>query len=158
MIDPYGLDGIDIDDEYSSGTASDTSLPMVATLMKGTMPDKLLTKALWSDYSVFQSNWNGHTLGGKLDYGWEMSYYFSGAKTRLAPYLQWGMSKNQLCLGFSAETRFQGDWSTVGPEAKQTIADGYAGGMMYNYENQPDSITLMQAMVDGMDGPGSWNT
>ncbi len=89
---------------------------------------------------------------------WEMSYYLGDANSRLSPYLQWGMQKNQLSLGFSAESKFAGVWDTVGPQAQQTIADGYAGGMMFDYENQPASITLMQALVNGMDGPGSWNT
>lgn len=157
VITPYGLDGIDIDDEYSNGPANDTSLPMVTTLMKQTMPTKLITKALWADQSVFQANWKGNTLGANLTYGWEMSYYLGDANSRLSFYTGYGMNKNQLCLGFSAETRFSGQWDTVGPQAAKTISEGYAGGMMFGYENQPESITLMQAMVNGMDGPGSWN-
>lgn len=157
VVTPYGLDGIDIDDEYSDGTPNDTSLPMVTTLMKQTMPDKLITKALWADSSVFQSNWNGHTLASNLAYGWQMSYYGGDASSRLGPYLNWGMTYNQLSLGFSAETRFQGSWSTVGPESQTTISQGYAGCMMYDYQNQPDSLHLMEAMVNGMDGSGSWN-
>jgi len=157
VITPYGLDGIDIDDEYSNGRAYDTSLPMVTTLMKQTMPTKLITKALWNDYDVFQANWNGKTLGPNLSYGWEMSYYSGDASSRLGFYTGYGMNKNQLCLGFSAEDRFSAFWNTVGPQAAQTISEGYAGGMMFDYENQPASIPLMQAMVDGMDGQGSWN-
>jgi hypothetical protein len=159
VVGPYGLDGIDIDDEYSRGTANLTSLPMVTALMKQSMPSTLITKALWNDGSVFQSEWNGHTLAGNLTYGWEMTYYGGDAGSRLGPYLTYGMQKSQLSLGFSAETKFQPDWPSVGPEATKTVAsDGYAGCMMFDYENQPASIALMQAMVDGMDGPGSWTS
>lgn len=157
VVTPYELDGIDIDDEYSAGPANNTSLPMVTTLMKQTMPTKLITKALWNDHSVFTANWNGHTLGANLSYGWEMSYYGGDANSRLKFYTQHGMNKNQLCLGFSAEERFSSQWSEVGPQSEATISEGYAGGMMFAYENQPESITLMQAMVDGMGGVGSWN-
>lgn len=157
VVKPYGLDGIDIDDEYSSGTPNNTSLPMVTTLMKQAMPTKLITKALWSDYDVFEANWNGNTLGANLNYGWQMSYYGGDANSRLSFYTNHGMQKNQLCLGFSAESRFSGEWGEVGPQASNTVSEGYAGGMMFAYENQPESITLMQAMVDGMDGSGSWN-
>ncbi len=157
VVTPYGLDGIDIDDEYSNGTPNTTSLPMVTTLMKKTMPTKLVTKALWSDQDVFQANWQGHTIGANLDYGWEMSYYSGDANSRLSFYTSYGMNKNQLCVGFSAETRFSEFWNTVGPQATKTIAEGYAGCMMFDYEGQPQSITLMKAMVDGMDGTGSWN-
>ena len=163
VITRYGLDGIDIDDEYSNGTPNDQSLPMVTTLMKQTMPTKLITKALWDDSSVFQSNWNGHTLGANLNYGWQMSYYGGDANSRLSFYTQYGMNKNQLCLGFSAENRFSSLWSTVGSQAQNTVAEGYAGGMMFAYENlspyedQPAGVALTHAMVDGMDGSGSWN-
>lgn len=157
VVTPYGLDGIDIDDEYSNGPPNDTSLPMVTTLMRQTMPGKLITKALWDDSSVFEANWNGNTLGANLAYGWQMSYYGGNPNSRLEFYTGYGMNKNQLCLGFSAEDRFSSEWNTVGEQAAATIADGYAGAMMYDYQNQPASITLMEAMVDGMDGPGSWN-
>ena len=40
IVDKYGLDGIDIDDEYSTGTPNDTSLIMVTTKMKAIMPGK----------------------------------------------------------------------------------------------------------------------
>jgi hypothetical protein len=53
VVDKYGLDGIDIDDEYSSGMPNDTSLIMVATLMRQMMPDKIITKALWKDLRYF---------------------------------------------------------------------------------------------------------
>ncbi len=156
VVDPYQLDGIDIDDEYSNGPANNTSLPMVTTLMRQTMPDKLITKALWADSGPFSGNWNGHTLAESLNYGWEMSYYGS-VGPRLSPYLGYGMTKNQLSLGFSAENRFSGEWGLVGPQSQEVIKDGYAGGMMFAYENQPESLNLMQTMVDTMRGAGSWN-
>ena len=156
VVDLYGLDGIDIDDEYSLGHVNNPSLAMVTTLMKQSMPDKLITKALWNDSNKFAANWNNHTLGANLDYGWQMSYYRGSINSRLGRYTAY-MKKSQLCLGFSAEQRFSSSWPTVGPVSTQIIADGYAGGMMFAYENQPDSLKLMKAMVDGMDGPGSWN-
>jgi hypothetical protein len=168
VITPLGLDGIDIDDEYSKyqdehgyyvdpSSLRGKSLPMVTTLMKQTMPDKLITKALWSDSGVFEANWNGNTIGANLNYGWEMSYYTGDADSRLHFYTNHGMKKNQLCLGFSAEDRFKNEWDTIGPDAAKTISEGYAGCMMFSYENQEASIHLMAAMVNGMDGPGSWN-
>ena len=157
VITPYGLDGIDIDDEYSSGPVNANSLAMVTTLMKQTMPDKLITKALFADCFAFNTNWNCHTLASNLDYGWQMSYYGGDANSRLRWYASYGMKKNQLCLGFSAEQGFSEKWREIGPQASQTIALGYAGGMMFAYEHQPESIQLMKAMVNGMDGPGNWN-
>ena len=105
VVDLYGLDGIDIDDEYSLGHVNNASLAMVTTLMKQSMPDKLITKALWNDSNQFAANWNNHTLGANLDYGWQMSYYSGSINSRLGWYTAY-MKKSQLCLGFSAERRF----------------------------------------------------
>jgi len=74
VVARYGLDGIDIDDEYSSGVANRTSLIMVTTLMRQLMPDKILTKALFEDKKCFRASWKRHRLAENLDYGWEMSY------------------------------------------------------------------------------------
>lgn len=160
VVGAYGIDGIDIDDEYSTGTANNTSLPMVTTLMKQTMPGKLITKALWSDSWAFQGNWNGHTLAANLNYGWEMTYYGGGPNTRLLPYTQFGsgnsLAKNQLVLGFSAETRFQPQWSTIPTVAAEIVPDGYAGGMMFDFVSK-QGPGLTQQMVEAMNGPGSWN-
>lgn len=154
VITRYGLDGIDIDDEYSDGKEHYTSLPMVTTLMKQTMPNKLITKTLFRDYNMFEAKWDGHTLGANLNYGWEMTYYGGSANDRLEFYTRHGMKKNQLCLGFSAAN---GDEKEIQKQAAETISEGYAGGMMFEYENQPRSIRLMKVMVDAMDGSGSWN-
>jgi len=157
IIDLYGLDGIDIDDEYSTGAANNTSLPMITTIMRQMMPDKIISKALWSDYGPFSGSWNGHTLAQNLNYGWEMSYYGGGPDSRLSPYLGYGMNKNQLVLGFSAESRFQSQWSTVGPVSEEIVKEGYEGGMMFDFENQPASLGLMENMVNALCGPGNWN-
>lgn len=159
VITPFGLDGIDIDDEYSKGPSNNMSLPMVTTLMKQTMPDKVITKALWNDQSIFEANWNGHTLGANLSYGWEMSYYRGDVDSRLKFYTQHGMNKNQLCLGFSAEKRYSDKRDTIHTIRQQSamVKDkDYAGGMMFNYENQPISITFTKTMVESMRGKGSW--
>src|SRR5581483_2022379 len=74
IIGEYGLNGIDIDDEYSTGSPNDTSLIMVTTIMRSIMPDTVISKALWSDASDFAATWNGRTLAGNLSYGAEMSY------------------------------------------------------------------------------------
>lgn len=132
IVNQYDLDGIDIDDEYSSGTPNNDSLAMVTTMMKGVMPDKLITKALWSDLPYFSASYNGRTLADNLTYGWEMSYY-EDPNSRLSPYLGVGMNKNQLCLGFSAEKKFQSQWSEVGTQTKDTIGLGYEGAMIFSF-------------------------
>ena len=150
VVDKYGFDGIDIDDEYSSGTPNDTSLIMVTSKMRAAMPDKLITKALFDDTTYFQSTWQGKTLAENLDYGWEMSYFSPQLGNRLSQYLAWGMKKNELCLGFSAEDRFSGYWSEYPGIAQSVIENGFLGSMLFAYENQPDSVGVLNGLLQGM--------
>src|SRR5215203_4074402 len=60
--DRFGLDGIDIDDEYSIGTPTNACLAMVTTLLRQALPGKIVSKALFQDSQYFGPAWNGHTL------------------------------------------------------------------------------------------------
>lgn len=164
VVDRYGLDGIDIDDEYSSAQDAGLipsglrlqSLPMVTTLMRQAMPDKLITKALFNDAPIFAADWQGHTLGQNLDYGWQMAYYTGRAADRLFCYEEHGMTKQQLCLGFSLERNFTDLRYQIGPSAKDAVDAGYAGCMMFGCE-LPDTSDVLGQMVDGMNGAGSFD-
>jgi Glycosyl hydrolases family 18 len=75
VVDTYGFDGIDIDDEYSSVPIPlPDSLAMVSTLIRQQMPDKILSKALYNDLSgvmnVFAGRYEGVGLAQNLTYGW----------------------------------------------------------------------------------------
>jgi Glycosyl hydrolases family 18 len=149
VVARYGLDGIDIDDEYSSGVANRTSLIMVTTLMRQLMPNKTITKALFEDKQYFRARWRGHTLAENLDYGWQMSYG-GPPRPRVAPYTQW-LTKQQLSLGFWA-----GDPSRTPIEDVQWIQyQGYAGVMVYGFEDQ-SGVSLMGDLVGAWYGPGNW--
>ncbi|WP_444956836.1 glycosyl hydrolase family 18 protein [Microbulbifer sp. ZKSA002] len=102
-VDHYGLDGIDIDDEYSqcSQTYSD-SLVKVTSALREKMPNKIISKALWSDTDAFQAEWNGKKLGDQLTYGWEMSYWLgSSCTSRVQKYLNLGVDRSKLGVGAS---------------------------------------------------------
>lgn len=151
VVEQYGLDGIDIDDEYSTGTPNETSLAMVTTCLRQIMPDKIITKALWDDLGCFGATWNGHTLGGNLAFGAEMSYG-GDPPGRLEPYLQAGLAKGQLSLGFTA-----GRGPADPDDAVQWLqAGGYAGAMVYAFED-PANVELMGRIVNAWYGPGNWN-
>jgi hypothetical protein len=149
VVARYGLDGIDIDDEYSSGTPNSTSLIMVTTLMRQLMPNMIITKALFEDKKYFRAKWRGHTLAENLDYGWEMSYG-GPPRPRVAPYTRW-LTKKQLSLGF-----WSGDPPRTPIEDVQWLRDqGYAGLMLYGFEDQ-GGVKLMSNLVGAWYGPGSW--
>lgn len=155
VIDRYGLDGIDIDDEYSAGTRQNDSLAMVTTLMKQTMPNKLLTKALFRDRQYFKASWKGHKLAQNLDYGWEMTYGGGGPDRRLKFYASHGMPKNTLCLGFSAGE--DPGPSNVRHHMQEVMNEGYGGGMLFDFQKQPQSLDLMQVIVNTMAGDNNWH-
>lgn len=151
IVTQYGLDGIDIDDEYSTGTPQSDSLAMVTTLMRQTMPDKLITKALWSDIQFFGVDWNGHTLEGNLDFGWQMSYG-SAASNTLPPYVSAGMAATNVSKGY---------WSSQQPpsiskDVNWVKDNGYGGVMIFGFENDAN-VTLMGQLVNDLYGPGNWN-
>jgi hypothetical protein len=101
VVQKYGLDGIDIDDEYSKCSPNSTSMIMIAEALTGNaqFKGKILSKALFTDQNVFQANYKGRKLAEFLNYGWEMTYGNDNAASRLSPYLGYGMSKERLAIG-----------------------------------------------------------
>ena len=151
IVDKYELDGIDIDDEYSKGEPNVHSLVMVTSIMQQIMPDKIISKALWQDIYYFSPVYNGKRLSDTLDYGWEMTYG-GNPEYRLPKYVQAGMSKDTLSLGF-----WSGQPSPSPQIAVQWLkAKGYGGVMVFNFEN-PANIQLMGILVSALYGPENWN-
>ena len=123
LIDAYGLDGIDIDDEWAP-TDPQAFMDTVGTL-RNFMSGSLLTKALWDDDAHFQTAvssdapYNGGAmLSSLLDLGCTMAYgySFSGQVQAIATYQGYGMTWNQLCVGVQAGT---GQWMTPIAEVTQ---------------------------------------
>lgn len=133
MVKQYNLDGIDIDDEYSTCLANDTSLVRIAEAIKKN-PDfkgRLLTKALFLDGAYFTAVYDGHTLADFLDYGWEMSYFSGDFPARLNTYVGYHMLKSKLALGVSNGAR-----DPAASEATTFIKQsGFGGMMVYNVKN-----------------------
>jgi len=124
----YGLDGIDIDDEYSKCTPNPTSMIMIAEALANNpkFKGKILSKALFSDRDVFQGSYKNHKLADFLNYGWEMTYGNDNAAARLNPYLSYGMPKERLAIGVNAS---QGPAEKLAAYAKQ---NGLGGVMVFN--------------------------
>lgn len=156
VVDKYGLDGIDIDDEYSQGPPNDTSLIMASGVLRKLMPSKVLSKALYGDIQYFQQQWNGRTLAGNLDAGNEMSYGGDPA-SRLQPYTELPpanrLTPDRLGLGFWAEQPGEHDPAT---DAQWLKANGYRGVMVFGFEETANQ-DLAGELVNGWYGPGNWN-
>jgi Glycosyl hydrolases family 18 len=153
VVDSYGFDGIDIDNEYSSGIWQPNALAMVTSMIRQAMPDIILSKALWHDISPFPDDFDGRYddvgLAQTLTYGWEMSYGNDPAGI-LPQYAAKGMAPEALAYGFQAPS---GDPSgSIG----WLKGNGYGGSMVYPFE-KPDNQALMGSLVNGWMGPGNWN-
>lgn len=151
VVSQYGLDGIDIDDEYSSGTPNTTSLAMVTSMMRTAMPDKIISKALWSDIEYFGVPYQGVTLEQTLTYGWEMSYGMPPQYV-LPQYVTAGMATNALSKGFWANQPS----SNPAGDVTWLKSNGYAGVMVYAFPEGDNQAYLGQLVIDWC-GSGNWN-
>jgi len=148
VVDKYDLDGIDIDDEWISDGVGPTqldSLAMVTTLYKETMPEKLITKALWNDLQYFETPWKGNTLAKNLDYGWEMSYYDPDVMSRVQPYaLRFKMKKRSILCGFSTKLS---NLDSIASDMKMLLKAGYGGAMLWAFWDE-QGFTFEKAILD----------
>jgi len=121
----YGLDGINVDDEYStcSGNASAFYSVLSAIRSNSGFSGKTLSKALWSDSQYFSAPYNAAT---KLTEGYEMTY--GGSVSYLTPYVGYGMLKSNLFLGISPEFSSATQARTI---AANVASGGYQGVMIW---------------------------
>lgn len=122
VIDKYGLDGIDIDDEPPGAPPGSTGQRFLNTVgvMRHYLDGKIISKALWSDLSFFglsvssSTPYNqGKTLNELLDMGCTMAYGFGydGQVSNAQQYLDVGFPAQKLCIGVQAGPSNQ-SWMT----------------------------------------------
>lgn len=75
----YGLDGVDLDDEYSdygnngTGQPNNSSFVMLLQELKAAMPDKLIT-FYYLGPATSRQNYNGDMAGNYINYSWNAYY------------------------------------------------------------------------------------
>jgi len=117
VIDKYGLDGIDIDNEFSGLTENPQAFMNTVGSLRASLPGSLLSKALWQDTNYFLTPVAagvpnaGKYLARLLDFGCSMAYGFDveTQKQIVQDYHDlnvnegWvGMNWQQLCIGVQA--------------------------------------------------------
>ena len=157
-IEGYGFDGIDIDDEYSNGTANTTSLAMVTLAMRQAMPDKLITIAAYggspleqpqcwqTQYAPPNSNDPKTTAAQNINYIWDMSY--SGGVSG-GTYESYGFTPNRIFWGI------QGGYNSGSSVATQVKDQGLGGVMFFTIDKTPTQQQAGDA-VNTLFGTGTW--
>ena len=125
LIDAYGLDGIDIDDEWAPSDPQ-TFMDTVG-ILRNVMSGTLLTKALWNDSGQFSTPVSagapynsGAMLSSLLDLGCTMTYGsdFNGQVGAINMYKSWGMTAGRLCVGVQAGPSELGWMTDINETAK----------------------------------------
>lgn len=143
-VSKYGLDGINIDDEWSNCSGNTQAFYNVVQAIKNNpqFANKKLSKSLWADSSFFHGETNVASL---LDEGYEMTY--AGDVNNLMPYVGFGMSKSNLYLGLSPDKQPQSNVNTI---ASNVINGGYAGVMIWAanfYLSNPNNATKYYSQI-----------
>ncbi|HWK03570.1 MAG TPA: RICIN domain-containing protein [Puia sp.] len=145
-VNQYGLDGIDIDDEYSACTSNNNSFVMAVAALRARLgSSKLITTATYNTPNYFTVVYNGQKAGDILDLIIEESYFSTNYAARMQPYLNAGIPKSK--LGIGTHLVDYTDQAAVGSYVKN---NGYACAMVYGVANnsQAQLTNLSNAMYN----------
>jgi len=134
-VTTYGLDGIDLDDEFSeygkNGTTqpNDSSFVFLVTALRELMPSKIISFYFFGP-AAGKLTYNGVTVGSKVNYTWNAIY--GSYNPPAVP----GLAKSN--LGPAAIDITTTPLSTATSLANRTVSEGYG---IYLYYNLPDADT-----------------
>ncbi|SDS17314.1 endo-beta-N-acetylglucosaminidase H [Microlunatus soli] len=129
IVEQYGLDGIDFDDEYAeygvggTGQPNDFSFVYLVSALRERLPDKIIT-LYYIGPSSTRLSFDGVNVGDLIDYSWN-PYYGSW----LVPDVP-GLSPAE--LGPAAVAIADTDTTTAAALARRTLNEGYGVYLTYN--------------------------
>ena len=122
-VDTYNFDGLDFDDEYTTGTPNPSSFIDLLSGLRSALPTKLLTMYAIGPVMNYLS-YNGVDAGSLLDYAWNPWYgSFSAPSIPGATKAQLGAAAIDLTAQPAPEAQNL---------ASMTVQDGYGVCMLYN--------------------------
>jgi len=147
-VNTYGLDGIDLDDEFSdygnNGTTqpNDSSFVFLVTALRQLMPTKIISFYFFGP-AAGKLSYNGVTVGSKVDYTWNAIY--GSYNPPAVP----GLAKSN--LGPAAINITATSANTAASLATRTVSDGYGIYLYYNLPNA-DSHTYLSGVSNALYG------
>lgn len=182
VVQKYGLDGIDIDDEFSDAPRTSQQLVNTVAWLRHALPDALITKALWQDEADFgvaasTSPLAGQKLAALLSFGSTMGYGYDAGRmeTAAASYVQLGMTNGQLCIGVQpgpASLDWMTSLDTTSAVAGYVQKNGLLGMMMWSFSQDigeftsdpqygtpypsPDDHLWQKTIVEAWGGSSDW--
>ncbi|GEN73308.1 endo-beta-N-acetylglucosaminidase H [Chryseobacterium lathyri] len=130
----YGLDGVDLDDEYAgygnngTGQPNSSSFVMLLQELKAAMPDKLITFYYLGPATSRQS-YNGDAAGNYINYSWN-PYYGTYSAPSVPPLTNSKLSAAATWIQNSNPQSTSA--ATLSTLATNTINDGYGVFMWYD--------------------------
>lgn len=144
----FGLDGIDIDDEYPGGGPA--IVPVVRKLAAALPSGKILSKALFADL------WYVAQIAPCLSYGAIMTYGDSaaGLESQFADYVSAGFASGQVMIGVNAGPVAQGGGFTSVATATELASWQPDGGEKMGMMVWSFSQDIQQFTADPQNQPG----
>lgn len=139
-VNQYGLDGVDFDDEYSTGLSNESSFPLLISSLRQQLPDKIIS---FYDFGPAAGTleYDGIKVGDLINYSWNAIY-----GTFNPPNVP-GLDNAHLAP--AAANIDPGAQSYTPPSkaaalAKSTLKDNYGAYLYYNLTNNDSSDYLSQ--------------
>jgi hypothetical protein len=133
-VEEYGLDGVDLDDEYADYTGdrqpNGDSIGWVISALRAAMPDKLVTFYNYGPAASYLAD-SSETVGAQLDYAWNAVY-----STYVIPNVP-GLTNES--LGAAAVKYGKTGSDQAAEFATQTVSDGL--GIYLTYDLKDDDVS-----------------
>ncbi len=139
-VNYYGLDGVDFDDEYSTGTTNESSFPLLISSLRQQIPDKIISFYFYGPATGTQS-YNGIVVGDLINYSWNAIY------GTFSPPNVPGLGKAYLApaaVNIDPGAQSYTPPGTAAQLAQSTVNQDYSVYLYYNLTNNDSSDYLSQ--------------
>jgi hypothetical protein len=140
----FGIDGIEIDDEYADSAGTTGSIPMVVRAIRQLLPNIIIGYYLYSDDGVNPADVLSYQYADKTKFSDLITYAIGNFGDPLSEY-----------TGSIAKTKlfYESSSSTVGPNAVSAKSNGYGGVMLFSANGS--SLSAFNSVAQAFYGDSS---